>query len=239
MENIFQDSLDRAISDQKLEEIDIEYYYDAIDSQIDSLLSLPSKKNYLKKFEQKINDEELALDHAEKRYFLDEMYNTIITKISEKLGFSVDTDEVKINQLAKNLYKFFVLDYTTNLTYFLEMYIIENKNNLIKNLNNPIEKRIEALPNKISIIMNNISDIIELVASDNINFTEYVSYINKHEDSTSSADIMLEYDRDCLSDTDNTIQLILNELVDENDGFSKIYTDLQLRLFKKFASNDF
>ena len=51
-----QDSLDRAVSDQKLSDIDIDFYYEGIISQLDNLLNLSSKKNFLKKFENKVED---------------------------------------------------------------------------------------------------------------------------------------------------------------------------------------
>lgn len=239
MEELIQESLERAISDQKLEEIDIDYYYEGIDSQIETLLSIPSKKNYIKKFEKKVNDEELGLLEEEKEYLLDDMYSRVIDMISEKLGFTVNLDDVKLSSLAKTLYNFFVLEYTENLTNFLEMYIIENKETLIKNLVNPIEKRIEGLPNKISIILNNLSDIIELIFNDDLEFSDYIKYINMHPNSKSSADIIMEYDKNCLNDTDKTIENIIQGLIDEDDGYSKIYTDLQLRIFNRFVSKSF
>ena len=42
-----QESLDKAVSDQKLSDIDIDFYYEGIQSQLDNLLSISSKTNKL------------------------------------------------------------------------------------------------------------------------------------------------------------------------------------------------
>ena len=128
-----QDSLDKAVSDQKLSDIDIDFYYEGIQSQLDNLLSISSKKNYLKKFENKINDHDTFYqDELEETKEM--MYNSIIDMISDKLNFEIDKSEISLGKLAKTLYKFFVLNYTTNITYFLEMYILENKKDICREL---------------------------------------------------------------------------------------------------------
>lgn len=234
-----QDAISRAISDQKLSDIDIDYYYEGIQSQLDNLLSMSSKKNYLKKFENKV-DESIELYDDEMKSTKELMYNTVIDMISSALGFEVDKDEVSLNNLAKTLYKFFVLEYTDNLTYFLEMYIVENKKEITKELESRIQnpKRIEGLDSKIAIILNNISDTIDIISGDNITFSDYVEYILRHPEASAAANDMLDYDRDVLSETDNTIDSILSSLINEEEGFGKIYTDLQLNIFKRFGSDD-
>lgn len=234
-----QESLDRAVSDQKLSDLDIDFYYEGIESQLENLLSISSKKNYLKKFENKINDPET--------YYPDEieetkevMYTNVISMISEKLGFEIDKDEVSLDKLAKTLYKFFVLNYTENITYFLEMYIIENKKDICRELENreATSKRIEGVDSKIALILNNISDTIEIIHSMDITFDEFIDYINKHPEAGSSVNNMVEYERDLMSETDEIIDNIFKELMSEEEGFGKIYTDLQLNIFDRFKSSD-
>lgn len=234
-----QESLDKAVSDQKLNDLDIDFYYEGIESQLDNLLSISSKKNYLKKFENKIDDpESFYPDEIEQTKEI--MYNDIINMISEKLGFEIDKDEVSLSKLAKTLYKFFVLNYTENITYFLEMFILENKKDICRELENrsATSKRIEGVDSKIALILNNISDTIEIIDGMNISFGEFIEYINKHPEATSSANDMIEYEKDIMSDTDDLMKTIFTELMNEEEGFGKIYTDLQLNIFERFKSPD-
>lgn len=240
MIDTIQDSLDRAASDQKLSDIDIEYYYEGIQSQLTDLLSVSSKKNYLKKFENKIdNCEDIYEDEIDN--IKDMMYTRVIDIIADKFQIAVDKDDTALSAIAKNLYKFFVLEYTNNLTYFFEMYIVENKKDIAKELETiiPNAKRIEGLDSKTSIILNNISETIKIISGSSISFTEYVEYINEHPESSACVNEMIEYDKYILSDTDNFIQSMFDMLLNEEEGFGKIYTDLQLNIFNRYKSEDF
>ena len=234
-----QESLDKAVSDQKLSDIDIDFYYEGIESQLDNLLSISSKKNYLKKFENKINDpDSFYPDEIEETKEV--MYNSVIDMISDKLNFEIDKSEVSLGKLAKTLYKFFVLNYTDNITYFLEMFILENKKDICRELEKVVSgsKRIEGLDQKTAMILNNISDTIEIIDGMNISFGEFIEYINKHPEASSSANDMIEYEQDLMSETDDIVNEIFRELKDEEEGFGKIYTDLQLNIFERFKSPD-
>lgn len=234
-----QESLDKAVSDQKLSDIDIDFYYEGIQSQLDNLLSISSKKNYLKKFENKINDpDSFYPDEIEETKEI--MYNSVIDMIADKLDFEIDKTEVSLGKLTKTLYKFFVLNYTTNITYFLEMYILENKKDICRELEKIVStpKRIEGIDSKIAMILNNISDTIETIHSMNVSFSEFVDYINRHPEASSSANDMVEYEKDLMDNTDNIVDNIFNALINEEEGFGKIYTDLQLNIFERFKSPD-
>lgn len=238
--NDFQDFADLISSDDKLDNIDSEYYYEGIASQIDELLQNTSKKNYLKKFEKKIEENYDYDDEIENAK--EQVYTKIVEMITDKFDFEVDDTQIKLSILTKNLYKFFVLDYIDNLTYFLESYIIENKVDIIKNIetfSNMQNKRIEGVDSKTSIILNNIADVITIIAGDDLTFREYVEYINKHPESSAAVSAMLEYDEEILSETDGIYRKIMQDLLDEEEGFSNIYTKLQLNIFDRFKSEDF
>ena len=87
-------------------------------------------------------------------------------------------------------------------------------------------------------ILNNISDTIEIISNMNITFGEFVEYINRHPEASSSANDMIEYERDIMSDTDDLVKGIFDSLIHEEEGFGKIYTDLQLNIFERFKSPD-
>ena len=201
---------------------------------------MSSKKNYLKKFESKIEETESLYDDEIKEA-KDIMYNNVIDLIADSLGFEIDKTEYPLHTVAKTLYKFFVLEYNTNLTYFLEMYIIENKKDIAKSLEDSImnPKRIEGLDSKTAIILNNIADTIDIIAGADISFDEYVRYITMHPEVSASASAMLEYDNEILSNTDEFVDSVLQDLKNEEEGFGKIYTDLQLNIFDRYKTSDF
>ena len=41
-----------------------------------------------------------------------------------------------------------------------------------------------------------------------------------------------------MSDTEEIVGLILNGLINEDEGFSSIYTELQLNLYNRFAKDN-
>lgn len=72
----------------------------------------------------------------------------------------------------------------------------------------------------------------------NISFDEYIEYINKHPEATSASNDMVEYSRDLMAETDDIVNNIFTDLLNEEEGFGKIYTDLQLNIFDRFKSSD-
>ena len=120
------------------------------------------------------------------------------------------------------------------------MFILENKKDICRELEKVVSgsKRIEGLDQKTAMILNNISDTIEIIDGMNISFGEFIEYINKHPEASSSANDMIEYEQDLMSETDDIVNEIFRELKDEEEGFGKIYTDLQLNIFERFKSPD-
>ena len=59
-----------------------------------------------------------------------------------------------------------------------------------------------------------------------------------HPEASASANEMVEYDKEILSETDNIVDSIFDALIHEEEGFGKIYTDLQLNIFNRFKSKD-
>lgn len=233
-----EDSLNDAVSDQKLSEIDIDYIKESIEDQLEDLLGSTSKKNYLKKFNERINYETSPL---ETKNVCDELYNYIINEISNKFGFSFDFNNRSLVNITKVFYKFFVIEFINNITYFLELYIIENSKDIIKELENSSNaintKRIDGVDHKNSLILNNISEIVEIIRDSNPDFGDFLFYINKHPDTYSSVEAMMEYDNECLSDTENILTSILDSLINEEDGFSNVYINLMTNLYQRLNIN--
>ena len=53
MDEYIYDSIDEVISDQRMDEIDYEYFIDGIEYQLNNPMEHQSLKNFLKKFENK------------------------------------------------------------------------------------------------------------------------------------------------------------------------------------------
>jgi hypothetical protein len=234
-----QESMDMALSDQNLDDLDIDYTIECINDQLSDILNMSSKKNYLKRFESKID----KLDNEDPNVvnMREEVYSNIIDSIAERFKFEVDKDTYSLGNVAKVFYKFFVLEYTDNLVHFLESYIMENQQSILRYLDSNTDivlntKRIEGVDTKISNILNNISDVIDIINGSNIAFDEYLEYIYKHPESSSSVEEMKDYNETILADTDNIIPAMFESLIDENEGFGKVYSELQMNIFKKFST---
>ena len=166
----------------------------------------------------------------------------IIDIISEKFNIHVDTDSdssVSKKGLAKNLYKFFVINYVNNVEQFLESYIIENKKEIVAELERKDinAKRIEGISSKkIAHILNNTSFVIEIIASSNITFREFLEYIIKHPNASSASEELLDYMDGTIDYADDIVKFIMDQLINEEEGFGNIYTELQRNLFERFSS---
>lgn len=218
------------------EDLDLDYIIECINEQISELMESSSKKNYLKTFENKIDKSDLSED--ERINVRESMYNDIIDIIAQKFDINIDKSVVSNRELAKNLYKFFVINYNENVEQFLEIFIIENKKDIIEELERREinSKRVEGISSKkIAIILNNISFVIDYIASSNISFLDFLQYIDRHPESRASTNELIDYVDNVIEYDDDIMKFIMDQLVNEEDGFGNIYTELQRRLFERFA----
>lgn len=220
------------------EDLDLDYITECIHEQVDELMESSSKKNYFKTFENKIDN--CDLNDSEKINVREAMYSDIIDIISEKFNITVNKESVSNRELAKNLYKFFIINYNDNVEQFLEMYILENKKDIIDELERREinAKRVEGISSKkIATILNNISFVIDIIANSGIDFLDFLQYIDKHPESSSSTGELIDFMMDeSIENADEVITFIMDQLVNEEEGFGNIYTELQRRLFDRFST---
>ena len=224
-----------AESSTAIDDIDIEFIIESIREQVSELMESSSKRNYLKVFENRIENSDLTEDDRET--MKETMYSEIIDIIAEKFNIEIFKSSSSNRSLAKNLYKFFVINYNDNVEQFLEIYIIENKKDIVEELERREinSKRIEGINSKkIAMILNNISFVIDIIANANISFEEFLEYISRHPESKSSTEELLDYLDDVIDETDDLMKFIMDQLVNEEEGFGNIYTELQRRLFERF-----
>lgn len=236
MEQII-DIYENAESSAAVEDLDLDFIIESIKEQCTDLMESSSKRNYLKLFENKIDASDL--DEDERQTMRETIYSQIIDIIADNFKIEIDKSTISNKQLAKNLYKFFILNYVENVEQFLEIYIIENKKDIVaelerKNINS---KRIEGIPSKkIAIILNNISFVIDIISNSHITFEDFLRYINRHPESKASSEELLEYLDETIEYTDDIMDFIMEKLINEEEGFANIYTELQRRLYERFNS---
>ena len=235
-------AIEEALSDDRLNSIDIDYLTEQISEQLNNLLSSGNKKNFLKSFEKQLDDVSLLKTETDIKSIRESVYNLIINNISEKFDMEIDIDNVSIKKVTKQFYKFFVLNYIDNLSYFIKSYIIENLDDIIFDLkhNEHIStKKINEIENQsISIIMNNIGDVIEIIYNKDIDFSDFLYYIGLHPESDSSVEEMKEYLNTIIENSDSVVEKLLSPLVNEEEGFGEIYVNIQMDLYNDFNNDE-
>jgi hypothetical protein len=232
-------SLERAMIEEKLDSIDIEFTIESIKEQLDEIYDSSNKRNYLKMFNKKFkelnSDEELIL--AER----DALYETIVDSVAERFRVEIQRDDMKLSKLAKNLYDFFVLDLIDVVSNFLEMYICENKKDIVaklRKLPNINTKRIDELDEDMSLILNNLGEVVYIIYNSELDFYDFLEYADKHPDTPASVSEIMEYDPTVINDEANNLFLtIMSPLVEESDDFSSVFTSLRMNLYTNFVSN--
>jgi len=229
------DILENAESSISIDDLDLDFIVESVKEQVSELMESSSKKNYLKSFESNIDNSEL--NDEERKVMRENMYSEIINIISERFNIQINKSDVSNREIAKNLYKFFVINYIENVEQFLEIYIIENKKDIVAELERKEinSKRIEGISSKkIAIILNNISFVIDIIANSEISFKEFLTYIDRHPESKSATSELLDYLDETIEYTDDIMEFVMNQLINEEEGFGNIYTELQRRLFERF-----
>ena len=239
MDEYIYDSIDEVISDQRMDEIDYEYFIDGIEYQLNNPMEHQSLKNFLKKFENSVDSSELK--DEEKSTLKEKMYINIVNKIQEKFNFTITTDSIS-KKMAKYFYKFFVLDYIDNITNFISQYLITyadslkadlleeySKNEINFDQNDPQGE------NSLFLLIINIKNVIKIISSYNLSFDEILNIMNSHPDASASVKEMINYNEEFMGDTENIVDFIFSSLINENGGFSNILTSVQWYIYSNFV----
>ena len=246
MNSQYSDAIEMSRADHEIDNLDIDYITESIESQLETLLTDSSKKNYLKKFIDK--SDKLMKNHPDKSDEINNLKETIYTHIINAIcaKFDISVDDYSLHYLSntykfiKTIYKFFVIEYIENITNFIEMYIVENRSSIVDELSvineNLRNKKISEVDQQTSVILNNVDSVIEIISNHNLGMDDFLEYLNKHPDSTASCLNMIEYcNSGLIIDADNIFKYIIKSLVNEDEGFSNIYTLLQLNLYNRFG----
>lgn len=239
-ENI-DSAIEEALADERLNSIDIDYLIEQIDDQLDNLLSSGNKKNFLKSFEKQLETVSLIETQTDVESIRESIYNLIIQNIADRFDISIDLDNANIKKVAKQFYKFFVLNYIDNLSFFVKSYIIENREDIVYSLmhmDHINTKKIPEVNNDISLIMNNIAEVIDIINSKHMDFEDFLYYLGKHPESSSCVEEMREYLNDVIEDADFIVDKLLEPLVSEEEDFGEIFVNIQLDLYNDFNESE-
>ena len=180
-------AIEEALAEDRLNSIDIDYLIEQINDQLNNLLSSSNKKNFLKSFEKQLSTVSLMETESDIKSIKESMYNLIIENIAEKFDMKIDVDNADIKKVAKQFYKFFVLNYIDNLSYFIKSYIVENLDDIVfdlKHNDHITTKKINEIDNiNITMVMNNIGDVIDIIYNKNLDFSDFLYYLGMHPES--------------------------------------------------------
>lgn len=230
-------AIEEALADERLNSIDIDYLIEQIDDQLNNLLSSGNKKNFLKSFEKQLETISRIETETDVESIKESVYNLIVQNICDKFNISIDLDDVNIKKVAKQFYKFFVLNYIDNLSFFIQSYILENREEILndlKHMDHINAKKIPEINGDISIIMNNLAEVIYIINSKHIEFNDFLYYLGKHPESSSCVEEMREYLNDIIEDEGSVVDKLLEPLVMEEEDFGEIYINIQLELYNNF-----
>lgn len=240
-------ALDRAKKYTILEYIDPDYILEMISDQVDEYSDGVDKINYLNVLKDRIKScpqtDSEALE--ELKNIKNDIYKKTIDLISDKFDFEIDTSELDIKVVSKVLYSFFILHYVDNVSFYVETYIINNKdslyNEIMRRVENVSERPIPGIPKKMSLILENMSMVIDIVASEDVDLFDLIRDVYNHEDSKASVSKMLDFEdyieSNYVDGRDSTVYKLLEPIINEDEGFSSIIINIQRNLCAKFDRN--
>jgi hypothetical protein len=242
--NAYVDKMTEARMEKQLESLDMGFVIESISAQIEHPLENKIKRNFLKRYEkqyQKIKEvEENTPDLDGQR---ETLHLEIISSIASAYDLEINTEDVDIPKLVKNMYKFFVVEIMDNIIQFLEMYIIENKEELSGMLTAIAPNNVTYTSLKESFrgdddlakIVSSISEAVHIVVESNISFEYLIELLTMHNDSSAASRNIYNYYLYNISENSNLQDTIFKPIVNDDEGYTNILNELQINLCRKFA----
>lgn len=177
-------------------------------------------------------------------------YESVFVKICSKFGFEFDLEEVRLPQVTRALYEFFVLQYKEKIETFLLEYIIENKKSLAagfddgsKNLDLVSLKKV--FKNKTdAVILSNIYKVVDTILAQDMEAYQILSIIVREDPSETTNYLISEYfvDKQAVDVDPDFRNRFFDTIVRRGEGYTRIMNELQMKLFgmfpKKTGEND-
>lgn len=183
---LYSDALRNTNRDSIIRTSDIDELLEYIKNQIKNPFTVDV--NYFKPLKKKVNnDEEMIIICHSILDMIDEEYPS--------MSFSFTEDNKELIKFTYNIYKFFIKNINSIVYIFLKEYIGNSKNR--KALVSPyIDTKLESYPKEQYgkkenyILLTKINSIIKDIKSSNIDFSDFINYINKANDSAAYIDLI-------------------------------------------------
>lgn len=177
----------------------------------------------------------------------DSVIITTINELVEKYDLIL-TDDIKYTKkAAKNLYKFFVVDYRENLVKLIINTITNDKKYIVGALKQVQQQKKKDLSTQVNktkysnqnefLIMNNIKYILFNIIPELVE-NNYYNYILNSDDTTEYNYIKNNLEELTLDFGDDSIQNFIYPFITKQDGWSEAYSDIVMELNKIFVPNE-
>lgn len=164
--------------------IDNDFFSQAIQEQIQEGLDC-NTVDYLENLEvkyQEVKEKYDEADYIDLIMFMEQLYRDIIGWISDRYSVDVEFDSENLETVAKELYKFFVLNLKSITTYFLISYVQENHESIIldipeEKLNRQILDRVKTSVDEVKYLtVTNIQEVVNHIAYMDFDVTTFLRY---------------------------------------------------------------
>lgn len=212
---------------------------DQLDEGIFSNKKVDYLDNYLSKYKFYKKEYEANAEFVES--LKDKKDNTIefiLNSVSDKFNFIIDEDS-RTKKMAKTIYEFFVLDYRRNLKTMVINYINDNKKTIIPELKKKKKgKDISTTASKMNfantndaLIINNVKYIIDEIIPNCLN-EDFIELILDSDDSVANINMRDFIDENKITIDNQTFLSFIHPLINEEDGWSDIISDIVIKLTK-------
>lgn len=231
-----------------ISKLDPDFTLESIRRQIDNGLDNTVYTNYLAKFIRMYKDISNEIGKSiDTNDIKAQLIDSILQLMMDKFKFDVDLDADKLAKACVTLYEFFVINLPDMLSYFFESYILENSEDVASRIVlqsnnvslNSSKQMLHESPDEIIKIMSSMYDAVDAIANMEIDFIEFLNYIAKHDavDSIAERMIML-LDGDVVSVPDDMYTIIMQPIIDDEDGCGVIINKVNNNLYERFVGNE-
>lgn len=243
MENIQDLSVEDIIS-----KLDPEFTVESIKKQIDAGISRTAKTNYLGQFRENFKSIAKEYEGPESIKFIrNDTYEKVVELIADKYDLEVDLESTTLPFWAAfAIYEFFVLDIHSVYSYFFESYILENSKSLADRLPtinnnisvNSIKQVVSAADDNIIKIMSSMHNAIDIIANMDLEFTEFLEYIKRHDEAGSLLERFDSVLDKFIGLPEDMYTQFMQPIINEDEGCSVVINMISNSLYKRFIDDE-
>lgn len=251
--DIYYDDVDQEETEEMIFEMSSdEFLENEIEEQMSTEIFNETKRNYVEIYIEKYkylkglyeDDDETLLELKENKT---NFINSIRDRISEIFSINIDTDNEKQTKITKNIYNFFVMNYSENIKSFFINYIEKNKKIIINELKrqksksrdvSSIAAKTKFVNSNEAMIINNISSILfDIIPSSGLG-SDFIDYIIDYDDDITNLNIQKFIEDGVISIDEDTFRSFIDPFVNRNEGYSEIISEIIIEFSQMIKQND-